>query len=269
MCTIIAAVDVWPDSPLVIAANRDEMLDRPAIEPRVWAAGEVAARRVLAPRDLKAGGTWLGINDAGLFVGITNRRSSSGLLPGGRVLRSRGELVFEALGSDTHLDALARIQGLGARDYSPFHLLLADRAGARVVWGDGERLHEVELEPGVHWLTERSFGAGESARHQTLTARSAELASGPAPDVARWRSILADHRPHAADGAAPKPLSVGLDSMCVHARPINYGTRSSTIVQLHAHGAAQAPVRFLYANGRPCETEFADYRDAVAQLVAV
>ncbi|HLT35932.1 MAG TPA: NRDE family protein, partial [Enhygromyxa sp.] len=94
MCTIIAALQVWPGRPLVVAANRDEALDRPAIDPRVWAPGEVAARRVLAPRDLRAGGTWLGVNDAGLFVGITNRRA----IPDPR-RRSRGELVFEALGA--------------------------------------------------------------------------------------------------------------------------------------------------------------------------
>ncbi|KIG12389.1 hypothetical protein DB30_01511 [Enhygromyxa salina] len=264
MCTIIAAVDVWPGSPLVIAANRDEALNRPAIEPRVWAAGEVAARRVLAPRDLKAGGTWLGINDAGLFVGITNRRSLAGA---GRPRRSRGELVFEALGAATPTEARARVRELGARDYNPFHLLLADRSGARVVWGDGDRLHEVELAPGIHWITERSLGAGVSARHQTLAELAAELASGPAPDIARWRSILADHRPHQRDGAAPGALSVGLDAMCVHARPINYGTRSSTLVQLGPAEVAGVPLRFMYANGRPCETAFVDQHDAVQRLL--
>jgi uncharacterized protein with NRDE domain len=262
MCTIIAAVDVWAGLPLVVAANRDEALDRPASEPRVWAAGEVATRRVLAPRDLQAGGTWLGVNDAGLFVGITNRRGS--LLGSDRSRRSRGELVFNALGAATHVDARARVRALDPRDYNPFHLLLADRGGARVVWGDGERLHEHELGPGVHWITERSFGAGDSARHQTLDHMAAELAGGPAPDVARWRSLLADHRPHQALGVNPRAWSVGLDAMCVHARPINYGTRSSTLLQL---GAAPAQLRLWYADGRPCETAFVDYQDAVEQLL--
>ena len=264
MCTIIAAVDVWAGQPLVIAANRDEALDRPASEPRVWAAGEVATRRVLAPQDLLAGGTWLGVNDAGLFVGITNRRS--GRLRADRSRRSRGELVFLGLGAATQLEARARVQELDARDYNPFHLMIADRSGALVIWGDGERLHERELGPGIHWITERSFGAGDSARHQTLAAVSTELAGGPAPDVARWRSILADHQPHQPPGVAPRAWSVGLDAMCVHARPINYGTRSSTILQL---GAAATQLRFVYANGRPCETEFVDYQDAVDQLKLV
>jgi hypothetical protein len=265
MCTIIAAVGVWAGLPLVIAANRDEALDRPASAPRVWAAGEVAARRVLAPRDLQAGGTWLGINDAGLFVGITNRRSLAKLL-GGRARRSRGELVFEALGAATHQQARDRIRELDPREYNPFHLLLADREGAQVIWGDGERLHEVELAPGIHWITERSFGAGDSVRHEILAQVAAALASGPAPTPEGWRSILADHRPHHPPGVTPPARSVGFDSMCVHARPVKYGTRSSTLVQLQ--GGAPAQLQFLHANGRPCETAFVDYPDAVEQLSA-
>src|SRR5690349_17969999 len=109
MCTILAALGVWEETPLVIAANRDEALDRPASEPRVWPAGEVADRVVLAPRDLRAGGTWLGLNDAGLFVGITNRRA-----PADPTRRSRGDIVFEALGAADHRDARARVLALDA-----------------------------------------------------------------------------------------------------------------------------------------------------------
>lgn len=253
MCTIIAAVQVWPNYPLVIAANRDEALDRPASEPRVWAPGEVAARRVLAPRDLRAGGTWLGINDTGLFVGITNRRA----VPDPR-RRSRGELVFEALGAADHRQARARVAKLSARDYNPFHLLFADRSGASVIWSDGERLHELELGRGVHWLTERSFGAAASGRHAILERRAEQLAAGPAPDVEGWRSILADHGPH-----DPGPLAIRLDGVCVHAQPINYGTRSSSVIEL---GAALGELRFFHGVGRPCETALVELHDAPALL---
>ncbi len=258
MCTIIAAAQVWPGRPLVIAANRDEQLDRPASGPRAWPAGEVAARAVLAPRDLRAGGTWLGINDAGLFVGITNRRA----IPDPR-RRSRGELVFTALGADDHAQARARIAELDARAYNPFHLLLADRRGAAVVWSDGARLHERALAPGIHWLTERSFDAAPSGRHALLDAHAAALARGPAPTLATWRSILADHRPAHRD-APPGALAVALDGVCVHARPLNYGTRSATIVEL---GEADDALRVFHADGRPCEAALVEQREAVTALL--
>jgi uncharacterized protein with NRDE domain len=260
MCTILAAVGVWPELPLVIAANRDEALDRPASAPQLWPAGEVAARAVVAPRDLKAGGTWLGLNDAELFVGITNRRAATD-----SSRRSRGELVFTALGAADHAEARARVLALDPRAYNPFHLLLADRSGAVVIWSDGECLHEHMLAPGVHWITERSFGAGDSRRHQLLAELAIELAAGPAPEPSRWRSILADHRPHHAPGETPGPGSVGFDSMCVHAGPLNYGTRSSTLIEL---GRTRGQARFLHAQGRPCEHDFVDCREAILGLVA-
>lgn len=259
MCTVIAALGVWPGKPLVIAANRDEALDRPAIPPQVWPVGEVAARRVLAPRDLQAMGTWLGLNDAELFVAITNRRARPD-----PSRRSRGELVFAALGQASPAAAVAAIRTRDPRDYNPFHLLVAGRAGGRVIWADGERFHELELGPGVHWVTERSFGAGASKRHRLLDALADELARARAPSPARWRELLAEHGLGRRGGPAePGALAVRLDALCVHARPLNYGTRSSTYVEL---GLEARSARLLHADGRPCETPWTDHADALVDL---
>ena len=74
MCTLIIAVSMWARAPLVVAANRDEDLQRPAESPSLWDNDGV---RVLAPLDLKAGGTWLGVNAFGVFAGLTNRAAGS------------------------------------------------------------------------------------------------------------------------------------------------------------------------------------------------
>ena len=68
MCTLIVDFQQHPDAPVVVAANRDEALDRPATGLRHW-PGEP----FLAPRDERAGGTWLGLTRSGMFVGVTNR----------------------------------------------------------------------------------------------------------------------------------------------------------------------------------------------------
>ena len=79
MCTLALLVPP-PGGVLQVAANRDEWLKRPAAAPAVWTEGW------LAPKDLEAGGTWLGLNAQGLFVGVTNRagihRASDRALPG-------------------------------------------------------------------------------------------------------------------------------------------------------------------------------------------
>ena len=62
MCTLIVAVSMWAVAPLVVAANRDEDLHRPAEPPSVRDNDGV---RILAPRDTQAGGTWIGVNGLG------------------------------------------------------------------------------------------------------------------------------------------------------------------------------------------------------------
>ncbi len=262
VCTILAAFEVWPDTPLLIAANRDERLGRASEGPRSFRAGELCERAVVAPRDLVAGGTWLGIADTGLFVGITNRRSVADPRR-----RSRGELVSLALGAGERSQARSRIEELHPRDYNPFHLLLADRSGGDVLWSDGERLHHVELGPGVHWVTERSFGAGESRRHARLDQWARELAVGPRPSVEDLRRILADHDRW---GSEPPPAYwIGLDAMCVHANPLDYGTRSSTLVRLGPAGVdGTSDVELYHAAGKPCVTAFEDQSSLLRRLFA-
>ena len=67
MCLIIFAYRSHPDYRLVLAANRDEFYDRPTRHAAFWND----APEILAGRDLKAGGTWLGITKTGRFAAIT------------------------------------------------------------------------------------------------------------------------------------------------------------------------------------------------------
>ncbi|MGH0029521.1 MAG: NRDE family protein, partial [Myxococcota bacterium] len=92
MCTLIVLHRCFEAAPLVVAANRDEYLDRPTEGPalRETARGD---GRVVAPRDARAGGTWLGLNENGLFAAITNRRCESP----DPDRRSRGLIVMDAL----------------------------------------------------------------------------------------------------------------------------------------------------------------------------
>src|SRR5258707_8561127 len=88
MCTLVILRRPEHDWPVIIGANRDEMIERPAKPPgRHWAD----RAEVVAGLDLLAGGSWLGINDWGVAAAILNRHGSLG--PAAR-LRSRGGLVL-------------------------------------------------------------------------------------------------------------------------------------------------------------------------------
>lgn len=282
MCTILIALGVWPGVPLVVAANRDEALGRPAESPRLREASELSTqekpagfstslpadtsavlrssvsgspstRAVLAPRDLVAGGTWLGVSDRELVVAITNRYGR----PADKSLRSRGELVSGALGAEDRASARAWVESLDVRHYNRFHLVLLDRCGGEVLWSDGEQLHRHALAPGsIAFVTERSFGAGTSRRHEWLEQRAAALLQADEPSLATWRAILAEHWPHEGQ--------MGFDSMCVHADAFDYGTRSSTLIRL---ASSPDSLEFHHAPGRPCLTEFVDHSDAARRLL--
>ena len=93
MCTLIVIHRSVPGRPLIVAANRDEYHDRPAEGPSL--------RRnepgyIVAPKDVRAGGTWLGVNGQGVFAALTNLRNPN---PAGPDLHrsSRGEVVTRAL----------------------------------------------------------------------------------------------------------------------------------------------------------------------------
>lgn len=111
MCTVVLLRRPGLTWPLLLAANRDEMLARPSRPPgRHWADRP----NVVAGMDEQAGGTWLGINDEGVVAAVMNRVGSLGPAPDAR---SRGELVLEAL---DHADAAVAAEALAALNARAF-----------------------------------------------------------------------------------------------------------------------------------------------------
>lgn len=245
MCTLIVAWQVFSDADLVIAANRDENLDRPAGPPALFLDRAIP---VLAPVDLKAGGTWLGINASGLFCGITNRFSH----PPDPARRSRGYLVFDGLAHPDARSATDALAGLSPDEYNSFHLVVADRQTAAVILNDGQQIHRRDLEPGFHVLTERSFGAAAGLREGWLRERLAPLAGGPAPSDDIWLELLSVHDPD-------DPF----DGTCVHADWLRFGTRSTSLIHM---GDPLSESRLAHGDGPACQTRPLDRSDLVREL---
>lgn len=232
MCTLVLAVPA-PGGVLQVAANRDEFLARPAAPPEISADG-----RWLAPRDLQAGGTWLGINAAGLFVGVTNRSAG----PRDDARRSRGLLVLDALESADASALHRRLAALDPSAYNGFHLAYADGTFAGMTWSDGSTLRQERLAPGVHVVTEQSHEAGDDgARRRLIQGRvpgGAELL-----DVEGWLALLSVHGPEPRAGT------------CVHADAVGYGTRSAFVLHRAPSVAAS---RCAWTEARPCTTPARD-----------
>src|ERR1700687_6205753 len=118
MCTVVLLIRPGHAWPLVFAANRDEMLNR-AWEPP--AAHWPDQPGVTAGRDRSGGGTWMGVNRAGVTAAVLN---PSGRLGTGEGKQSRGELPLLALAQRSADDAAAAIAALDARGWRSFNLVI-------------------------------------------------------------------------------------------------------------------------------------------------
>lgn len=256
MCTIVALVAQRPDFPLVLATNRDEFYARPTAGPGLL----LEAPKAIGGRDLLAGGTWMGVSEAGLFVGVTNQRSSEGRDPS---KLSRGELVLASLRLGEP-EAIARhLETLDARRYNPCNLMFGTAEALFVAYAraDAAPFELVRVAPGLHVLPNDRLDSPDFVKVGRAQALIAPHVDAPFPELAaQLKRALADRLlpeldaiPQGSEEATrPRELLRELAALCV--RTPAYGTRSSTVVAL-------APGRvghYLYADGPPDQTPFAD-----------
>lgn len=236
MCTLVVAAHVFADYPLVVIANRDEHLGRASSPPRLWPS----STPFVAPRDEVAGGTWLGMSAAGVFVGITNRY----LGPQDDARTSRGALVAEALALPSARAIHEAMASVPASRHNGFHLVYADADDVLATASNGTHIAQLTLGRGVHTITERSFGAGDDAlRRARIDAAWSRLADPRQPlDLDRLSQLLTEHDETDLLGAT-----------CIHIPGLQYGTRSSSAIAL---AADRARSRMLWAEGPPCTTPF-------------
>lgn len=241
MCTLVILRRPLSPWPVLVAANRDEMAGRPWKPPaRHWSDRP----DVVAGLDELAGGSWMGMNRAGVVAAILNRAGTLGPAAG---KRSRGELVLEAL---DHADAIEAARALAALDgsaYRPFNMLLADNRDAFWVRADGGRRVQVyPVAEGLHMLTALELDDDSSPRIKTYLPRF-RAAAVPAPeagDWSGWAALLAD------GGGGPDGEEAA--AMCF-TRDSGFGTVSSSLIALPAMGAEIPPI-WRFAAGRPDRT---------------
>ena len=240
MCTLILLDRVVPQIPVVAAANRDEFFARPAAPPSHFAA--TAGRPAfVAPQDLDAGGTWMGVNSEGVFVGLTNRPVAA--KPVGA--RSRGLLVLDGLAMPSARDVADDAERQTKTRYAPFNLIATDGRETWLMRRDeaGEQTR-TPLDRGIHVICNRDPEDPSSAKVHRIRRMVAELDLGLTPKalVTELFRVLAAH----PTGSNP------LENPCVHTA--EYGTRSSSVLMLGAGHHS-----YWYADGAPCETKYRDF----------
>lgn len=247
MCLLVVLSRTDPDAPLVIAANRDEKLERPAVSATVL----VDQPRVLGGKDLMAGGTWLAVNEHGLVVGLTNRPSKEGR---DDTKRSRGELPLLLAAHSRASDAVGHFaETVRSEHYNQAWLMVGDRDTLFyvAVGEDGPPAVEA-LDPGVHVLANGPLH-DRSPKTDLVREGIATIDAGGSEDsLALLRAALADHTvpPAVAAEERSEDRPVQLAAACVHTE--TFGTRSAALVRVPAVGRPSVWV----ADGAPCAASF-------------
>jgi uncharacterized protein with NRDE domain len=230
MC--IAAFAWSPDSetPLLLAANRDEFFARPT-EPMHWWPDSP----VLAGRDLKANGAWLGVTRHGRFALLTNIRNP-GLRREGAP--SRGDIVKHFLESSvapsTFIAALASI----ASRYEGFNFVCGQvNDDSRELWflNSAERVAQ-RLDSGQYGLSNASLDTDwpklarvkHGLRH-ALAER--DLAAQDARLMRLLRNATPTAEQHLPNTGVPVEWERALGSIFINRD--GYGTRASTVLRVN------------------------------------
>lgn len=243
MCLLFVAWRPQAHYRLVVAANRDEFHQRPALPAAPWQD----VPNVVGGRDLQGGGGWLAVATGGRFGALTNVREPGRRMTGAP---SRGSLVSDFVCStqDTH-DLLLAMRAR-ADAYAGFNLLAAD---ARGLW-----LLTNRPEPYLHALSPGLYGISNGAlddewpKIRRGKMRLNAALTLPEPPIDALFELLADDDP-APDAELPD-TGVGLEAERLLSpafiRHPQYGTRCSTVVLGDADGAMRLVERRFDAEGR-------------------
>ncbi len=240
MCVAAVAWHAHPDWQLVAIGNRDEFHDRSAAPLDRW--GE--SPEIIAGRDLKSQGTWLGISERGRFVLVTNRRGFGNPDP---ALASRGKLVTDLLmGSGKY--AQPSIDQLG--EFNPFNLIAIVDGQAHFLSNRPESVHSALLH-GIYGL---SNGSLDEPWPKTLFLKSAliDWLNESLDDAEPLFAALANETRSDVGLHPDQPSDISaeaLDTAPFIRNPV-YGTRCSTVVMVDHGGAGQILERRFDAGGQ-------------------
>jgi uncharacterized protein with NRDE domain len=258
MCLAVIAWNTHPRWKLVVVANRDEYHGRPATAMRPWDQ----MPSVLAGRDIRAGGTWLGVRPDGRFALLTNYRDPTNLKP---TAPSRGKLVENFLLEDS--EAVPYLNGLSPTQssYNGFNLLVSDSRCLAYASNRTEPFSQ-PIASGVYGLSNALLNTPWPKTQKTVNAIRQLLTLQANATPEDFIAVMRDTNP-VSDDLLPS-TGIGLDRERLLATPFiispSYGTRCTTLIlqdadrciwvqedSYNADGALIEQQRWCSADGGP------------------
>ena len=236
-----------PKYPIIIAANRDEYYSRKAKRPDILQLGENGKVKAIAGQDAMAGGTWLGINQFGVIVGITNRSTGKSR---DNSKKSRGALVLSCLEKRSTYEISEMLVHEDTEQYNPFNLFYADLSGAYLAT-NYEKKRVIPLLEEIGVLVNGDPENREANKQKRAMGLLRELVGRKALSMEDLKGVCSGHE------GSENPL----EPFCVHTE--NYGTVSSTIIFFSGE---LNKTKYFHCEGPPCQNAYQDYSPHLSNL---
>ncbi|GIW93522.1 MAG: hypothetical protein KatS3mg110_1563 [Pirellulaceae bacterium] len=245
MCLLAIQYKSVREAPILVAANREEYYDRPSSPPAI----QSGKPRVLCGVDQRAGGTWLGVNQHGLFVAACNRPKLH--VPPNP--RSRGVLCRDLLRADSARKAVdMALEELATGNYDGVNYVIADRESGWVVHG-GDDYEVVPLEIGLNVIAN---GDLNDPRDERVKLAQRLLTLQTLDSSVKFLAV--------ASKVFARPPSGPMRPGMVIKGALR-GTVSSTLLSL---GLKPRDAIFQYANGSPDVARYEDYSPFLRDILS-
>lgn len=233
MCLVAFSWKTNDEFPLIISANRDEFFDRPTKPLHVWENG------VIAGKDLRGGGSWMGFHPNGKWSLLTNYRDFSREQRGEI---SRGKLIQDYLEGTLEPEAYLESIFKKKDSYEGFNLLVS--GGDKLFYLSNYGAGIQEVQPGIHGLSNGLINDPwpkvELAKRQLSAVPSSEI------NDETLLKLLKSPDTHPIEilpeTGAPEQMEISLSAQMIRLAP-NYGTVSATAVMQNRNGETQITER--------------------------
>ncbi len=219
MCIVLIAKNTIKDFPLIILANRDEYFQRETQSLNLWGIN----KEILAGKDLRAGGTWLGVTSSGRVGALTNLPS---IKNAPKNKKSRGLIIKDFLTKNVTPCQYVKLLGKTKNEFLGFNLIVGDRES--LIHYSNATCRNLVLDDGIHVITNTTFNENWPKGNILKEKVKDVISENPTNLINRFFSILGPSSKQRLLDTSYKESIFVTDGL--------YGTRSSSVLLFHKDG---------------------------------
>ncbi|MGB4879329.1 MAG: NRDE family protein [Thiolinea sp.] len=260
MCFALLALQQHPHYPFILAANRDEFFDRPAIPLGVWPSNPALVGGI----DQSSQGSWLALNQNNLkFALVTNVRQGSPQ----PAEHSRGLLVSEFVASSDSISRDLQQIEQTKNHYAGFNLIAGYLPNELYYLSNKNSNEQQLLNNDFYGLSNASLNTSWPKLERGLSSFKQLVTSSQSYHqpllVDQLFELLAD-KTKSEQNSLPN-TGIGLEKelwlspIFIEPGFMNYGTRCSTLILMDINKQVFCYERTYYSDSRTLNSEYCFY----------